>query len=662
MPCYNCTSRVLRIFLQGSIAASIPWLRPRLQHYYFRQQQQRFSPCTRVPFHISQRLQSTLASGSAPPLPSDDDYIPFGPPITTMNELVLASDDGRLSGLLPPPPPVPLSTPLQASHGYEPEVEILKLPELEPESQAREAESKRTIEFIRRKIEASWAQRSSLHSSMVETGLPVVGWGADLLEDARSAVLQKRAARVVESGNGEGVGEGSHEVKGRGDRKLPTMKKEANRPARREAKRRVGEIMRPKETRKKLKKVERKEMGRWGALKVARGHPMEHRLVPGGGQFPEAKEGKDEALEVKEREDRGEVKVQRTVFIGHNQIPVPVVKQSLPKSTKAIVPSIQQFIRDERDPFDRKAFSRERAKTRKSAGKKEEVKQRQQSTLYTQVREDSEREPKRRKKNWELPPIEEVKKEPNTDKWGARQKLQHYVATTPRSELEDWKVQKAALQKKFGKGWAPRKKLSLKARDWVKELHSSVPELTTEKLAEIFRISPEAIRRILKTNWTPSPKEARDRNQRWQRRRESIWERWIDIGHVQTKGMKAEVQKLKQENREKWHKKNDEALKQYSEKNMKAWKERSAALNSLRGRIWKPSDEKLFQDEPEFSDAGDMMANEKYARDLRKKMKKRSKQAREYREGLEKAKSFEASTTPERFPAESLAKLSSRFL
>ncbi|RPB01004.1 hypothetical protein L873DRAFT_1618956, partial [Choiromyces venosus 120613-1] len=70
-----------------------------------------------------------------------------------------------------------------------------------------------------------------------------------------------------------------------------------------------------------------------------------------------------------------------------------------------------------------------------------------------------------------------------------------------------WKVQKAALQKKFDKGWAPLKKLSPKARNWVKELHRSVPELTTERLSEIFMTSPEAIRRILSSKWTPSPEE-----------------------------------------------------------------------------------------------------------------------------------------------------------
>jgi methylphosphotriester-DNA--protein-cysteine methyltransferase len=42
------------------------------------------------------------------------------------------------------------------------------------------------------------------------------------------------------------------------------------------------------------------------------------------------------------------------------------------------------------------------------------------------------------------------------------------------------------------------------------------------QLADFFKISPEAIRRILKSKWRPSPKEEADRMQRWQRRRQSI--------------------------------------------------------------------------------------------------------------------------------------------
>jgi len=604
-----------------------------------------------VPFHISQRLQSTLASGSTTSPPGDDDYIPFGPPISTTNRPVLASDDGGLSGLLPPPPPIPIFTPLQASHlvyGYEPEVEILNLPETEPESQAREAESKRTIELIRRKIEASWARRGAVHRSMAETGLPVVGGGVDLLENARLAMFQEGAVR-----GSEGAREGSREVKGKHNWKLPTMKEAARREDRRKVKkmeeereqaRKINNLS-PSEERRRLKKMRRKEEGKWGVSKVV----MERRLEPKEGGFLEAKKDQDESLKGEEREYSGEVKTQRTVIIGRSQIPVPIIKQSLPKPEPR-APSIREFIRDEKDPFDRKAFSREKAN------------QRQRSALHNEVTGDFEWEQKRRKRKWELPPIEEVKKESKTDEWGPKQKLQHYVATTPRSELEAWRVQKAALQKKFGMGWAPRKKLSPKACDWVKELHSSVPELSTKKLSEIFKVSPEAIRRILRSKWTPSPKQEEERERRWLRRREDVWERWIDIGRVQTKGMKLGVQKLKAEGREKWLNEMGEARERYIEKISKDNKEKNAMLDSASGP-WRSPGKKLFQAEPESGDAGEVMAKEKYARDLQKNMEKRRKRDRKYREGLKKANSSEASTAPPtKLPAESPAKPFPRLL
>lgn len=654
MPCYNCTSRVLRIFLHDSIAASVSRPQPLLQHYYFRQQQQqRFNLSIRVPFHISQRLQSTLASSSTTPPHGDDDYIPFGPPILTANRPILASDDGVFSGLLPPP--IPISTPLQTSHfvyGYEPEVEILSLPEAEPESQAREAESKRTIELIRRKIEASWAREGAVHRSMVETGLPVVGGGVDSLENARLAVLQERTMR-----GSEGAGEGSRGVKGRDNWKLPTMKEAARREDRRKAKKMKEEMeqarrinnLSPAEERRKLKKMRKKEEGKWGVSKVVLGKPMERRLEPKEGGFLETKEDQDESFKVEQREYSGEVKAQRTILVGRSQIPVPVVKQSLPKP-KAKASSIREFIPDEKDPFDRKAFSREKAN------------QRQRSALHNEVMEDFEWEQKRRKRKWELPPIEEVKKESKTDEWGPKQKLQHYVATTPRSELEAWRVQKAALQKKFGMGWAPRKKLSPKARDWVKELHGSVPELTTEKLSEIFKVSPEAIRRILRSKWTPSPEQEQARERRWLKRRDDIWERWIDIGRVQTKGMKLEVQKLKAEGKEKWRNEMGEARERYIEKISKDSKEKNAMLDSASGP-WRSPGKKLFQAGPGPRDAGEVMAKEKYARDLQKNTEKRRKRDREYRERLKKAKSSEASTAPPpKLPAESPAKPFPRFL
>lgn len=96
---------------------------------------------------------------------------------------------------------------------------------------------------------------------------------------------------------------------------------------------------------------------------------------------------------------------------------------------------------------------------------------------------------------------------------------------------EPWMEQKIALKEKFPEGWAPRKKLSPDALAGIKALHAQFPtEFTTAKLAKKFEISPEAIRRILKTKWTPSVEEEEDRQNRWFNRGKRVWAQWAEIG------------------------------------------------------------------------------------------------------------------------------------
>lgn len=54
-------------------------------------------------------------------------------------------------------------------------------------------------------------------------------------------------------------------------------------------------------------------------------------------------------------------------------------------------------------------------------------------------------------------------------------------------------------------GWSPPKKLSREAMDGLRIMHAQNPDIfTTPILAEKFRISPEAVRRILKSKWEPT--------------------------------------------------------------------------------------------------------------------------------------------------------------
>ena len=53
---------------------------------------------------------------------------------------------------------------------------------------------------------------------------------------------------------------------------------------------------------------------------------------------------------------------------------------------------------------------------------------------------------------------------------------------------------------------------------------------TTETLSQKFEVSPESIRRILKSKWQPSPEEEQERQERWYRRGLHVWERKAALG------------------------------------------------------------------------------------------------------------------------------------
>ncbi|RAK97228.1 mitochondrial ribosome assembly protein RRG9 [Aspergillus ibericus CBS 121593] len=100
-----------------------------------------------------------------------------------------------------------------------------------------------------------------------------------------------------------------------------------------------------------------------------------------------------------------------------------------------------------------------------------------------------------------------------------------------KKKLEKWEIQKKALQGKFKEGWNPPKKLSPDAIEGIRHLHAVAPErFTTPVLAEEFKVSPEAIRRILKSKWRPSEAELDDRRKRWEKRHDRIWGHMSELG------------------------------------------------------------------------------------------------------------------------------------
>jgi len=98
-------------------------------------------------------------------------------------------------------------------------------------------------------------------------------------------------------------------------------------------------------------------------------------------------------------------------------------------------------------------------------------------------------------------------------------------------QKEPWQVQKAAMKEKFPDGWNPMKRLSPDAMAGIRALHQQMPEkYTSWVLADHFKVSPEAIRRILKSKWSPDADTQMDREMRWFRRGERVWSRYAELG------------------------------------------------------------------------------------------------------------------------------------
>jgi hypothetical protein len=130
--------------------------------------------------------------------------------------------------------------------------------------------------------------------------------------------------------------------------------------------------------------------------------------------------------------------------------------------------------------------------------------------------------------------------QPRTARGGSKRKedaesdrVTSRVATTEsKLKPQTWQIQKQALAEKFGEEkWSPRKRLSPDTLEGIRTMHASDPErFTTPILAEHFKVSPEAIRRILRSKWQPNPEEMEDRRRRWEARGERIWTTLAEIG------------------------------------------------------------------------------------------------------------------------------------
>ncbi|KAH9833321.1 uncharacterized protein C8Q71DRAFT_197758 [Rhodofomes roseus] len=112
------------------------------------------------------------------------------------------------------------------------------------------------------------------------------------------------------------------------------------------------------------------------------------------------------------------------------------------------------------------------------------------------------------------------------------------------------KAHRAAMKKEFPEGWAPPRKLSREAMDALRALHATNPEtFTTPMLASQFRISPEAVRRVLKSKWEPSP-ELRARLAEKERKHREEWRKQRKLEELQKQHALVEVMKKKAEKKD----------------------------------------------------------------------------------------------------------------
>ena len=87
------------------------------------------------------------------------------------------------------------------------------------------------------------------------------------------------------------------------------------------------------------------------------------------------------------------------------------------------------------------------------------------------------------------------------------------------------RLHRESMKRSFPEGWCPPRKLSRQAMDGLRALHKHDPRtFSTQMLAKKFHISPEAVRRILRSQWEPSSERMVRLSQResWERRA------WID--------------------------------------------------------------------------------------------------------------------------------------
>ncbi|EGV61064.1 hypothetical protein CANTEDRAFT_116295 [Yamadazyma tenuis ATCC 10573] len=84
--------------------------------------------------------------------------------------------------------------------------------------------------------------------------------------------------------------------------------------------------------------------------------------------------------------------------------------------------------------------------------------------------------------------------------------------------LPEWTKRDKSVKLRYG-SWNPSKKLNRQQIQDIRNMTISLPNIKTVELASMFRVSPEAIRRILKSNWVPNESDEEKLLEREEKRR-----------------------------------------------------------------------------------------------------------------------------------------------
>lgn len=86
-------------------------------------------------------------------------------------------------------------------------------------------------------------------------------------------------------------------------------------------------------------------------------------------------------------------------------------------------------------------------------------------------------------------------------------------------KLPEWTKRDESIRNRYGE-WNPTHRLSRQQIQDIRNIKDKIPHMKTIELANHFKISPEAIRRILKSNWVPNDSEEERIRLRGEKRKE----------------------------------------------------------------------------------------------------------------------------------------------